>query len=666
MTWWSSNRLRLIQNNLREVDANMDVDALIHQLKQLEANVLMMNAGGIFAFYPSRLRYHYVTPYLKKDLLGEAIAKAHANGIRFIARFDFSKAHESVFRQRPEWFYRTREGREVNYYGIVHTCLNGGYQQRYSLDILTEVLSSYDVDGVFFNMFGYQNWDYSGNHYGICYCDNCRTRFREMYGLQLPEPEQQDDFVYRKYREFQEITAMEMLDTIHDHIKALNPQTAISTYHPHKVDIVRHESATALNRASSKWLYSAAENVMPISGSYDDKLSSNCSINAIDLTYRFTGVSRYETEIRLYENLVNGSGLDFCIIGVFEDYPDMDNMDSVAKVFRFHKKHEHLFGSFSSMADVVLVKPPASERDSYTEYLGLFKMLKESHILFDVISQNRLEQLRRSRARVVVLPGITRTTAEELDVLLEARDGGKHILATGAALSAQTTALSRLFGTSVDTIIADTTASYMVVDDKAMYPELERKQWVIVQGPFAVLHPGSQASAKLPYMAPSSFGPPERAYGHELTDRYGLVLFGNTTDSKGMGAYMGWNVGRLYHDHGFADHKYIVCGAIRHLLNGTATLRARAHPSVEINLHRLPDESYMLQLLNLSGFNGSTYEAPIDMHDIEIQLRGIGQVDHVEALVDGQTAELQRDENLIALKIPKLGVYAAYHLQGNT
>src|SRR5690606_16517387 len=272
MTWWSGNTLRLVQNNLREIDADMDVDLLMRQLKDMGANALMMNAGGIFAFHPSKLQYQYVTPYLKKDLLGEAVGKAHENGMRFIARFDFSKAHESIYKQKPEWFYRSKDGREVNYFGIVHTCLNGEYQQRYSLDILSEVLMQYDVDGVFFNMFGYQNWDYSGNYYGICYCDSCSARFNEMYGLELPDNEDRHSEHFRKYREFQELTSVDILEKIHAHIKHLKPDAAISTYHPHKVDIVRHESNTALNRSHPKWLYSAAENIMPISGSYDGKL----------------------------------------------------------------------------------------------------------------------------------------------------------------------------------------------------------------------------------------------------------------------------------------------------------------------------------------------------------------------------------------------------------
>ncbi|WFR62775.1 hypothetical protein P9222_32490 [Paenibacillus amylolyticus] len=50
MNWWSSNQLRLIQNNLREIDAGMNVDLLMKELQEFHANVLMMNAGESLPF----------------------------------------------------------------------------------------------------------------------------------------------------------------------------------------------------------------------------------------------------------------------------------------------------------------------------------------------------------------------------------------------------------------------------------------------------------------------------------------------------------------------------------------------------------------------------------------------------------------------------------------
>ncbi|TDF96256.1 alpha-amylase family protein [Paenibacillus piri] len=621
MAWWQDNRLRLIQNNLREIDADLDVDLLISQLRQFEANVLMLNAGGIFAFYPSKLEHHYVTPYLKKDLLGEAVAKAHANGMRFIARFDFSKTHESLFARRPEWYYRTKEGKEVNYHGIVHTCINGGYQQEYSLKIIEEVLDHYPVDGIFFNMFGYQTRDYSGNDYGLCYCDNCKRRFRDMYGMELPESRDQGNEVYQAYKQFQAVTTKQILDSIHALVKRKNPEIALCTYHTHRVDIVRNESNTALGRPHPVWLYSASENVKSIEDGWDDKLISNCCINAIDLTYRFTGVAANEVQIRLYESIASGSGLDFCIIGTFEGYPDQENVAAAQEVFRFHKEHERYFGQLGSMADAVLIKPDPLDRANPKEYLGLFKMMKERHIQFDVVPQARLadklEQLRGVRALIV--PGIRCMDDAQLNALRELQQGGVRIVATGHALTGDDhnkEALYELFRAKYTGTTTDTIPAYLETSDKTVFRSFPARDWVIVGETFGkVAFEGEDQLKLLPFVQPSTFGPPERAYGHRISAEYGAGL------RKDKGAYLPWEAGLLYYKYGYEDHKRILTDMLDVMLDGRYVVQTDAPQSVELFANKIGANSYMVQLLNLSGFNGVTYGDPIPLADIRIKLQ---------------------------------------------
>ncbi len=169
-------------------------------------------------------------------------------------------------------------------------------------------------------MFGYQTRDYSGTYYGRCYCDNCQRQFNEKFGLPIPHPNEDDESILRAYREFQDETTKEMLDRIHALVKGKRPDIAIATYHHHKVDIVKHESNTALFRPLPKWIYSASENVKSTQDTWHDKCVSNICINAVDLSHRFVGVSEYEVAIRLYQSIASGSGLSFCIIGVFTDY----------------------------------------------------------------------------------------------------------------------------------------------------------------------------------------------------------------------------------------------------------------------------------------------------------------------------------------------------------
>ena len=125
MAWWLKNNLRMIQNNIRDTDAEMDIDKQIEWLKYFGANVLQIGCGGITAFHPSKLECQHVSPYLKNDFIGEVVEKCHANGIRVIARFDFSKTHESLCEAHPDWYFRKEDGSLVRYHDTVATCVNG-------------------------------------------------------------------------------------------------------------------------------------------------------------------------------------------------------------------------------------------------------------------------------------------------------------------------------------------------------------------------------------------------------------------------------------------------------------------------------------------------------------------------------------------------------------
>jgi hypothetical protein len=666
MSWWKQNNLRMIQTNLREIDATMDVDQLISDLSEFSTNVLMMNAGGIFAFYPTKLQYQYKTPYLQSDLLGEVVEKTHKAGMRFIARFDFSKAHESIYQQKPEWFFRTEEGKEVNYHGIVHTCINGEYQQNYSLKMIEEVIENYQVDGIFFNMFGYQTSDYSGNDYGICHCDNCKLRFMDMFGLDLPKSKDLLDGTYKKYKEFQWITTQNMLDRIYTHVKRINPNIAISTYNDHKVDIIRKESNTKLNRPHPVWLYSASENVKSVEDTWDDKIISNCCINAVDLQYRFMGVSSEEVSIRLYENIASGSGLDYCIIGVLEGYKDRKNFTKVKEIFNFHSENERYFGRLLSTANVALIKPSGPRTSEINEYLGIFKILKEAHIQFDVICQHQLVQKESELLgyRLLIVPDVREWVSEQIDVLSRLQEQGVNLLATGSSFTGanQKNTLQLLFNAEYIGKLNDTDAAYLETSDKQIFPEFQNRDWVILEGEFTYIRFEDSIQKLLPLVSPTTFGPPERAYNHKTSEYFGAGIYRST---KRNGAYIPWQPGKLYKQFGYEDHKELFLNIMTHILDNEWTLQTDADSCVEVFYNRTAEGDVLLQFLNLSGFNGVTYTKPRPMGPIRISLKGIREPRKIVSLITKQEIEFEIDEHnaAITLCVNKLDDYEAIILE---
>src|SRR4051812_49268989 len=97
--WWMTEPIRWVQTNLRETDASLNASRLVDQLTDMRANVLLMGMGGIAAYYPTAVEFHYPSAYLPAghDMFGDVLREAHARKIRVVGRFDFSKTRKTVF-----------------------------------------------------------------------------------------------------------------------------------------------------------------------------------------------------------------------------------------------------------------------------------------------------------------------------------------------------------------------------------------------------------------------------------------------------------------------------------------------------------------------------------------------------------------------------------------
>lgn len=185
--WWHG-KMRVIQDNLQVMDTPlMDPEKIARETEEMHANVLVVNVGGIYAWYPSEVRYHHINEYLPKDrdLLADLISACHQRGIKVVARFDFSKTDDYVCQERPEWFVREPDGsprsygslRPGNWSILYATCINSGYRnEEVAMPVLREVIDKYAIDGVFLNA---PNYEY-------CCCEACQAKYTAMYGKPLP------------------------------------------------------------------------------------------------------------------------------------------------------------------------------------------------------------------------------------------------------------------------------------------------------------------------------------------------------------------------------------------------------------------------------------------------------------------------------------------------
>ena len=82
------------QLNLNERDPlTLDVEAWMDYWASLKVNAILINGGGIVAFYPTKIPYQHRSEFLgTRDLFGELAAAARKRSIRIVARMDCNYA----------------------------------------------------------------------------------------------------------------------------------------------------------------------------------------------------------------------------------------------------------------------------------------------------------------------------------------------------------------------------------------------------------------------------------------------------------------------------------------------------------------------------------------------------------------------------------------------
>jgi hypothetical protein len=659
-TWWQTKQWRLIQTNLREIDMlDIDAEQVVRDLQAFKASVLMLNAAGIIASYPTELPFHFQSPYLQGDSLHEILDACHGAGIRVIARTDFSKVRRPIYEQHPDWAYKSPEGEIVDYNGDVHVCINGPYQQHYALKIIEELFETHDFDGIFFNMGGYQTRDYSGTYHGICHCQHCRARFEALYGLALPDREDLDDPVFRTYLAFKRQTLDEHHAKVYDFITDRWPHVCIANHTEFRRGFIRQESNTAIARPLPHWQYSGSDNTKWAVGSFPEMVSTNTTVDFIDFPYRHVAVSPHQQALRLAQGLANGGAIDYYLIGRLDNHEDRSGFDAVKDIFHYHADHENDYVGMQPQADVVLLKGGTHQ----DEYRGWFRFLVENHVLFDVIRLDAAVDADWRGYGTVIVPGVDAMSdalAEKLDRFAE--DGGALVV-TGQSGFRDATfdprpvpALKSLGIEEVLTIREDMRSSYFKFDDKTGFTRFDDTDLVYMNSFYVYARYADAAERRMKLVPPHNFGPPERCYYELVVDHPGFVVhpFG-----EGRVIYVPWLPGALFHRQGHLNTAWFCAD----LLEGFADVRpvgGNLSSQVEVTLLEKDDGSYsMLHLVNTSGHFGNSFYAPEVMSDVEVVIDYAQTPRSVVGLRSGGDLPHTWEDGRLTITVPALALFEA-------
>lgn len=192
---WYRRAYRWGQTNITENDPpRYDIAWWREYWKKTEVQAVIINAGGIVAYYPSRFPLQHRAEFLNgRDLFGELTDAAHKDGLFVMARMDSNRTAEDFYSAHPDWFARNSRGEPVRAADKYVTCINSPYYDEYLPDVMREIISRSHPDG-----FTDNSWAGLGRD-TICYCDNCARKFRVAQGADLPKQANWDDAAYRKW-----------------------------------------------------------------------------------------------------------------------------------------------------------------------------------------------------------------------------------------------------------------------------------------------------------------------------------------------------------------------------------------------------------------------------------------------------------------------------------
>lgn len=197
--WYAAMR-RCGQLNFNERDPlTLNADAWMDFWASLKVNAILLNGGGIVAFYPTKIPYQHRSEFLgTRDLFGHMAAAARKRGIRVVARMDPNYAYQEALEAHPEWFERNRDGsprRQSECSWLFKTCMFSTYFMDQMPAIYREMNERYSPDGFFTN-----GWPSTGP-LGVCYCPTCQKIYHEQTGGIPPETTDAESPIYRKYFE---------------------------------------------------------------------------------------------------------------------------------------------------------------------------------------------------------------------------------------------------------------------------------------------------------------------------------------------------------------------------------------------------------------------------------------------------------------------------------
>jgi Hypothetical glycosyl hydrolase 6 len=449
---WYTTMRRCGQINFNERDPlNMDTEAWGDYWASLKIDAVLLNGGGIVAFYPTQVPYHHRSEFLgTRDLFGEMSAATRRRGMRVVARMDCNLAYKDALEAHPEWFERNSDGSPRPHFEspwLFSTCMFSTYFSEQMPAIYREINQHYAVDGFFTN-----GWPSTGAP-RVCYCENCRRLYEKLGGVPPAESDVSNP-LYRKYYQAYMDRVLDIWRLWENVAREKGPDAVYVGNLGGGLDTVKDlkeisQAAAWFNadhqgRSGETPIWNCAQQGRVAHSVMQGRTVTNVSGAYSNSQPTWRHVSKAPAELNLWLAQTTASGMVpwFHWLG---GSPEDNRWREIGRsFFDWIASNEPHFRNRSSISDLAVLYPqrtvafysrPESGRPRYrggpVDYLqGLYYALLEGRFVFDFVHEGNLDATNLNKYRALLVPNAAYLSNAQCEAIRQYVNGGGSLLAT--------------------------------------------------------------------------------------------------------------------------------------------------------------------------------------------------------------------------------------------
>jgi len=218
---WFDRPMRWMQLVLAENDPGQyDAKFWLDYFGKVHADAACLSAGGCVAYYPTEIQHHHRSDWIKDgmDPFGELVQGCRKMNMVVVARTDPHSIRDDAAKAHPEWVAVDMQGNKRRHWAAPDrwvACALGPYNFDFMTQVTREIVSKYDVDGIFSN-----RWQ----GHGVCFCDSCKAGFRKAHNMELPRTTNITDPAYRNWLEWSNGLLFDLWRLWDGEIRKINPR----------------------------------------------------------------------------------------------------------------------------------------------------------------------------------------------------------------------------------------------------------------------------------------------------------------------------------------------------------------------------------------------------------------------------------------------------------